>query len=275
MWVELPDGTDVDALFAAAAERGVAFVKGTDFLLDGGRNTLRLAYSGVTADQIDEGVARLAEAYRQQSKQATSSARASMSAALAGFALGFAVAAGFGPISVLALTSGLRHGLRAGVRRRPGRGARRRALRAARRPRPRGPGPRRRAAARGRRGASVDRLADGARGGGDGMALATFGRGLGVSFAATLANPLTIVSWAAAFTAVVPGLGVSRTGTLAVLAPCVALGTLTWFTGLALAASFAGRRLGPRALRVASVVAGLAIGAFGLVFVVRGVLALV
>ena len=71
MWVELPDGTDVDSLFAAAAERGVAFVKGTDFLLDGGRNTLRLAYSGVTADQIDEGISRLAEAYRQQTKQAT------------------------------------------------------------------------------------------------------------------------------------------------------------------------------------------------------------
>ena len=61
----------MDSLFAAAAERGVAFVKGTDFLLDGGRNTLRLAYSGVTADQIDEGVARLAEAYRAQQKQAT------------------------------------------------------------------------------------------------------------------------------------------------------------------------------------------------------------
>ena len=68
MWVELPDGTDVDALFTAAAERGVAFVKGTDFLLEGGRNTLRLAYSGVTADQIDEGVARLAEAYNAQRK---------------------------------------------------------------------------------------------------------------------------------------------------------------------------------------------------------------
>src|SRR3712207_5447086 len=33
-----------------------------------------------------------------------------MSTVLAGFALGFAVAAGFGPISVLALTSGLRRG---------------------------------------------------------------------------------------------------------------------------------------------------------------------
>ncbi len=63
MWVELPEGADVDALSAAAKERGVVFVKGTDFLLEGGLNTLRLAYSGVRADQIDEGVSRLAEAY--------------------------------------------------------------------------------------------------------------------------------------------------------------------------------------------------------------------
>ena len=63
MWVTLPEGTDVHALHQAAAERGVAFVKGTDFLLDGGENTLRLAYSGVTVEQIDEGVTRLAEAY--------------------------------------------------------------------------------------------------------------------------------------------------------------------------------------------------------------------
>ena len=40
------------------------FVKGTDFLLEGGENTLRLAYSGVTPAQIDEGVSRLAEAVR-------------------------------------------------------------------------------------------------------------------------------------------------------------------------------------------------------------------
>jgi DNA-binding transcriptional MocR family regulator len=39
------------------------FVKGTDFLIEGGRNTLRLAYSGVTTDQIDDGIKRLAEAY--------------------------------------------------------------------------------------------------------------------------------------------------------------------------------------------------------------------
>ncbi len=64
MWVELPEGTDVDALFKFAGELGVAFVKGTDFLIEGGENTLRLAYSGVTPEQIDEGVARLAEAFQ-------------------------------------------------------------------------------------------------------------------------------------------------------------------------------------------------------------------
>jgi len=64
LWVTLPAGTDVHRLFDAAAERGVAFVKGTDFLLEGGENTLRLAYSGVTTDEVEEGVRRLAEAYR-------------------------------------------------------------------------------------------------------------------------------------------------------------------------------------------------------------------
>jgi 2-aminoadipate transaminase len=64
MWVTLPRGTDVARLFEAAAELGVAFVKGTDFMLEGGENTLRLAFSGVTETQIDDGVTRLAAAYR-------------------------------------------------------------------------------------------------------------------------------------------------------------------------------------------------------------------
>ena len=65
MWVELPRGTDVDALFDAAAERGVQFVKGSDFVLEGYESSLRLAYSGVTPAEIEEGVSRLAEAYRE------------------------------------------------------------------------------------------------------------------------------------------------------------------------------------------------------------------
>jgi 2-aminoadipate transaminase len=64
MWVELPQAIDVAELEKAAAEREVIFVKGTDFLLEGGSNTLRLAFSGVNPEQIDEGVTRLAEAVR-------------------------------------------------------------------------------------------------------------------------------------------------------------------------------------------------------------------
>jgi 2-aminoadipate transaminase len=71
LWVELPRGTDVNALFTAAAERGVQFVKGSDFVLEGGESSLRLAYSGVTPEQIEEGVALLGEAYRQVSGRAS------------------------------------------------------------------------------------------------------------------------------------------------------------------------------------------------------------
>jgi 2-aminoadipate transaminase len=64
LWVDLPDSVDVDALSGAAHDRGLIFVKGSDFLLEGGQNSLRIAYSGVTPDQIEEGVSRLADAYR-------------------------------------------------------------------------------------------------------------------------------------------------------------------------------------------------------------------
>ena len=64
MWVELPEEVRVSDLERAASERDVGFVKGTDFLLEGGENTLRLAYSGVTPEQIDEGITRLADAVR-------------------------------------------------------------------------------------------------------------------------------------------------------------------------------------------------------------------
>jgi 2-aminoadipate transaminase len=62
LWVELPESVDTEQLLAAAAERGATFVKGSDFMLEGGRNALRLAYAGVSPEQIDEGVRRLGEA---------------------------------------------------------------------------------------------------------------------------------------------------------------------------------------------------------------------
>jgi len=62
LWVDLPAEVDVDKLFSAAMRKGVAIVKGSDFLLDGGKSAVRLAFSAVTVDQIDEGVRRLAAA---------------------------------------------------------------------------------------------------------------------------------------------------------------------------------------------------------------------
>lgn len=62
LWVELPEHVDAAELAAQAQQRGVAVVKGSDFVLEGGRHALRLAYSAVGVDQIREGVRRLAEA---------------------------------------------------------------------------------------------------------------------------------------------------------------------------------------------------------------------
>jgi DNA-binding transcriptional MocR family regulator len=62
LWVDLPDDVDAGEVFAAATARRLAVVKGTEFLLEGGEHSLRLAYSAVPDDQIDEGIRRLAEA---------------------------------------------------------------------------------------------------------------------------------------------------------------------------------------------------------------------
>ena len=62
LWVKLPDGVDPAALLKAAAERKLALVSGDDFVLDGGSGAVRLAFSGVTPEEIREGVTRLAAA---------------------------------------------------------------------------------------------------------------------------------------------------------------------------------------------------------------------
>lgn len=62
LWVDLPSDVLVEKLAPAAAERGVAVVKGSDFVQEGGEHALRLAYSAVNPEQIEEGVRRLAAA---------------------------------------------------------------------------------------------------------------------------------------------------------------------------------------------------------------------
>jgi 2-aminoadipate transaminase len=59
LWLEL-DGVDAGELLPRAEAAGVTFVKGTDF--GGEPDTLRLAYSFVSVDEIAEGVGKLAAA---------------------------------------------------------------------------------------------------------------------------------------------------------------------------------------------------------------------
>jgi DNA-binding transcriptional MocR family regulator len=59
LWAEL-NGVDASELLTRAEAAGVTFVKGVDFGGEG--NSLRLAYSFVSPDEIAEGVARLAAA---------------------------------------------------------------------------------------------------------------------------------------------------------------------------------------------------------------------
>ena len=63
LWIRLPEGVDDRALFARALEAKVSFVAGSAFCVDdSGHNFARLSFSGISHEQINEGVRRLAAA---------------------------------------------------------------------------------------------------------------------------------------------------------------------------------------------------------------------
>jgi DNA-binding transcriptional MocR family regulator len=63
IWLDLPEGVDSGRLLVEAEAAGVTFVKGEDFFLDGqGRGSARLAFSFASAEEITEGISRLASA---------------------------------------------------------------------------------------------------------------------------------------------------------------------------------------------------------------------
>jgi DNA-binding transcriptional MocR family regulator len=62
LWLTLGDDVDTVELLAAALEEQVAFVAGPDFMLEGGRSSLRLSFASVPPEQIPEGVARISRA---------------------------------------------------------------------------------------------------------------------------------------------------------------------------------------------------------------------
>jgi 2-aminoadipate transaminase len=62
LWLTLADDVDTSQLLTAAKEEGVSFVPGPDFLLEGGRSSLRLSFASVPAERIPAGIDRLARA---------------------------------------------------------------------------------------------------------------------------------------------------------------------------------------------------------------------
>ena len=66
VWLTLPKGMKVESLREAAHARGVHFVPGTSFFAgSGGERNLRLAFSFVCPDEIERGVAVLAQIIRE------------------------------------------------------------------------------------------------------------------------------------------------------------------------------------------------------------------
>jgi len=65
VWVSLPEQLDTTEMFQKAIEQKVAYIPGGVFSVDGStKNAVRLNFSNVNPDAIEEGVARLAGVIR-------------------------------------------------------------------------------------------------------------------------------------------------------------------------------------------------------------------
>ena len=61
LWLTLPEGTDTMALYEEALARGVAYVAGSFFYVDGShRNTMRLNFSFIAEEKMETGIRLLA-----------------------------------------------------------------------------------------------------------------------------------------------------------------------------------------------------------------------
>jgi 2-aminoadipate transaminase len=76
LWLDLKDDVDSKALLAQAKEEGVTFVAGPDFMMEGGTSSLRLSFAPVPADEVAEGVQRLARALERTRAESPAGAEA-------------------------------------------------------------------------------------------------------------------------------------------------------------------------------------------------------
>ena len=96
-------------------------------------------------------------------------------------------------------------------------------------------------------------------------------RAFAVAVSMTAANPLTIASWAAIFSAASAAGAASSLSSAMLLVVGVGLGSATWDVTLAIATALVGRYVGERFLRMVDLVAGIALLLFGAVLAYRGV----
>ncbi|MCD5416469.1 PLP-dependent aminotransferase family protein [Candidatus Bipolaricaulota bacterium] len=69
LWVRLPERIDTEEMFPRAIDKEVAYVIGSAFYPDGGRqgrNEMRLSFSLNTPEEIEEGIRRLSEVVREE-----------------------------------------------------------------------------------------------------------------------------------------------------------------------------------------------------------------
>jgi len=67
IWVWLPEGVDTQEMLPQAVENNVAYVPGSAAYVDGaGHNTMRLAFSSSSPEQIVEGIRRLSEVVKAE-----------------------------------------------------------------------------------------------------------------------------------------------------------------------------------------------------------------
>ena len=75
VWLTLPDDADGDAIARSAIEGGVTVLPGSKFFASSDvpcpKNHLRIAYSHATPDEIDDGIRRLATAFRTVTAERT------------------------------------------------------------------------------------------------------------------------------------------------------------------------------------------------------------
>jgi 2-aminoadipate transaminase len=60
LWADLGEGFDTVDLAGKAKVAGAPFIPGTDFMLEGGRTSLRFSFASVPPEHIDEGISRIA-----------------------------------------------------------------------------------------------------------------------------------------------------------------------------------------------------------------------